>query len=304
MQSSDLLKSLLASRPVLVDGAWGTEFQKRGLEPGAYPDIWNLERPDDVFAVARTYVEAGSRVILTNTFGANRVALRQQGLDDRVDAINRAGVELSRRAAGNQAVVFASIGPTGKLLYMDEITEEELLDVYREQSASLAAAGADALILETLTDIEEAKIALRAAHETKLPIAVSMVFGSGPEKNRTMMGLSASDAARDLEDAGADIVGANCGQGIEGFARVCADMRSATQRPLWMKPNAGLPELVSGRTVYRMDADDFARHLAELVRLGADFVGGCCGTDPNTIRMAALALMEGGEAERGPTVLG
>ncbi len=304
MQSSDFLKSLLADRPVLLDGAWGTEFQKRGLEPGMYPDIWNLERPDDVFAVARSYVDAGSRVILTNTFGANRIVLRQQGLDDRVEAINRAGVELSRRAAGKQASIFASMGPTGKLLYMDEITEEELLDVYREQSASLAAAGADALILETLTDIEEAKIALRAALETKLPVAVSMVFGSGPDKNRTMMGLSASDAARELEDAGADIVGANCGQGIEGFARVCADMRSATQRPLWMKPNAGLPELLSGRTVYRMDTDEFARHLVELVRLGAVFVGGCCGTDPNTIHTAALALADSGRVENDPTALG
>ncbi len=279
-----IIEQLLAAGPVVTDGAWGTELQARGLESGECPDGWNLSRPERVEAVARAYVEAGSQVILTNTFRANRVAQAGTDLAGCLEAVNRAGVEISRRAAAGRAAVFASMGPSGKMLPAGEVTEEELRAAFSEQARALAAAGADALLLETMSDLEEARIALAAAKETGLPVVVSMVFDAGRKKDRTMMGNTPEQCAGELVEAGADLVGANCGCGVEGYVEIARRMHAATGRPLWIKANAGLPELVDGRPVYRMGAEEYAGFGPALVEAGARFIGGCCGTGPAFVR--------------------
>jgi methionine synthase I (cobalamin-dependent) len=282
-----LLARLLADGPILTDGAWGTQLQALGLSPGEMPDAWNLIHPERVEQVARSYVEAGSRVILTNTFGANRLRLAEAGLADRTAEINRLGAAISRQAAGDRATVFASIGPTGRLLMAGEVTGDELASAFAEQAEALAVGGAEALVVETMADPEEAALAVAAARATGLPVVGSMVYDSGRDRDRTLMGTTPEQAAERLAAAGADVIGANCGQGIEGFLSLCRRLRAATGLPLWMKANAGLPEMVDGRAVYRTTAAAFARHAPALVEAGASFVGGCCGTDPDFIRALA-----------------
>lgn len=280
----ELIRELVGRGPVVTDGSWGTQLQKRGLGQGENPDSWNLSHPDLVEAVAQQYVDAGSEVILTNTFGANRLILEKSDLADNVEAINVAGVEISRNAAGDRAHVFASIGPSGKLLITKETTGEELHSVFSDQARALSRAGADALVIETMMDIDEACIAAAAAKETGLPVIVNMVYDAGKDKDRTMMGNTLEQVVEALEKIGVDGIGANCGQGIEGFIPICKRLRAATDLPLWMKPNAGMPEMVGGETVFRTTADEFIQHVPELIRSGANFIGGCCGTDEVFIR--------------------
>lgn len=279
-----VLASLLAAGPVVTDGAWGTELQARGLASGDFPDAWNLTHPDRVLAVARAYVEAGSQVILTNTFGANRLRLAAHGLEEQVHEINRRGVEISREAARGRALVFASMGPTGKLLMTGETSPGELAGVFAEQAGALAAAGADALVIETMSDLGEALPAVAAAQATGLPVVACMVFDAGKDKDRTMMGATPEQVAAALDAAGADVIGANCGVGIEQYVPVCRRLKAATQRPIWIKANAGLPSLEGGRVVYHTTPEAFAEHVPSLIMSGADFLGGCCGTTPDFIR--------------------
>lgn len=275
-----ILEELLARGTVLTDGAWGTELQALGLGAGEVPDLWNLARPDLVERVARSYVEAGSDVILTNTFRANRLALGELCAKVSIDELNRAGVAISLRAAGGRARVFASIGPSGRMLITGQVTEAALAEAFAEQARALAAAGADGLVVETMTDLTEARLAVEAAVATGLPVVACMVFDSGKQRDRTMMGVSAPQAVEALAAAGAHVVGANCGIGVEQALPVCRAMRAATALPLWIKPNAGLPELSGGKTVYRTDAATFAGHVPDLVAAGADFLGACCGSTP------------------------
>ena len=284
------VKNLLEKRPVLIDGAWGTELQKQGLKPGESPEALNLEKPEIVEAVATAYVEAGSQIIITNTFGGNSFTLERHGLADRVEEVNRLGAEISKRAAGDRALVFASMGPSGKMLMMGDVTEEELFAAFANQATALAAGGADGLVIETMADLEEATVALKAAQTTGLPVCVSMVYDTGADLDRTMMGTTAEQATEVLTEAGADIIGSNCGQGIEGFVKLCARMKAATDLPVWIKGNAGLPEMVGGKTVYKTTAEDFATYAAPLLEAGADFIGGCCGTSPDFIRALKAAL--------------
>jgi methionine synthase I (cobalamin-dependent) len=284
------LQELIAKGPVLTDGAWGTELQKVGLTPGECPDYWSILHPDRVRAVAQSYVEAGSRVVLTWTFQANRVALAEHGLESRVAEMNAAGVRISREAAAGKALVFASMGPTGKLLSAEEIEESAVSAAYAEQAQALAGAGADALILETMSDIAEASVALAAARKTGLPVVVSFTFESGRNRDRTMTGVTPEQAAQRMTEEGAAAVGANCGVGIAEYVPICRRLRAATTLPVWIKANAGLPEMIEGRTEYRTGPEQFASHIPALVREGAGFVGGCCGTSPEFIRAAAGAL--------------
>jgi 5-methyltetrahydrofolate--homocysteine methyltransferase len=285
-----VIAQLLVGGPVLTDGAWGTQLQDRGLQAGECPDAWNLLYPERVEEVARAYVEAGSQVILTNTFRANRLALERYGLAERTADINRAGVEISRRAAAGKALVFASIGPSGRMLVAGEITEDELVATFREQARALAEAGADAIVVETMADLTEARLAVTAALETGLPVVASMVFDSGRNKDRTMMGVTPEQAARELSAVGAHVIGANCGQGIAGYVEICRRLHAATDRPIWIKPNAGLPEMVEGKAIYRVTPAEFASYVPALLEAGASFVGGCCGTTPDFIRAIASAL--------------
>ena len=279
-----LLEKLLARRPLITDGATGTQLQARGLEPGECPDSWNLSHAAVVEAVARGHVEAGSQIILTNTFRANRLALAGHGLADKVEEINRRGVQIARRAAAGQATVFGSMGPSGRMLMTGEVGEEELRSAFAEQARILAEAGVEGLAIETMTDLAEAKLALAAARQTGLLVVISMVFDSGKERDRTMMGVTPEQAAEELTAAGADVIGSNCGRTIQSFVPLCRRLRSATDRPIWIKPNAGLPEWVEEKLVYPTAPREFAGAVPALVEAGASFLGGCCGTTPEFIK--------------------
>lgn len=283
---NSILSQIIRSGPIVSDGAWGTQLQERGLAIGEVPDQWNLTHPNEVQEVARSYVEAGSQVILTNTFGANRIRLNDcdPSLGEQVDEINRAGVRISQEAAGSEVRVFASIGPTGKLLLADDVTPDLLHDIFSEQASSLAAEGADGIVIETMSDPEEAVIAIRAAKGTGLPVVGCMVFDSGADLDRTMMGTTPEQASEIMANAGADVIGANCGQGIAGFIPICKRLKLSTGLPIWMKANAGMPVWVDGAAVYRMTPKEFASHAHGLLAAGADFIGGCCGTSPEFIR--------------------
>ena len=278
-----MIETLLARGPVLTDGAWGTQLQHRGLPTGACPDEWNLSHPQRIKEVAAAYVAAGSDVILTNTFGANPFILARHDLADQVAEINAAGVRISREAAGPRAKVFATMGPSGVMLMMGDVSLEEVQAGFEAQARAMADAGADAIAIETMSDPEEAKLAVAAARSTGLPVVACMTFDSGADKHRTMMGTTPEQAAEALTSAGADVIGSNCGWGIEGFVPLCRRLRAATDRPIWIKANAGLPEVVDGKTVYTQTAAEFAAFVPELIDAGANFVGGCCGTTPEFI---------------------
>jgi 5-methyltetrahydrofolate--homocysteine methyltransferase len=282
--TNTLLQELLAHAPVLLDGALGTQLQARGLRAGECPDAWNLTQPQQVEEVARSYVEAGSEIILTNTFRANRLALAGYGLAKKLEEINRAGVEIARRVAVGRAHVFGSIGPSGKILIAGEVSEDDLSPAFAEQARTLAASGVEGIALETMTDLAEAKLAVAAARATGLPVVVSLVFDSGKGRDRTMMGATPEQAAAELTTAGADVIGANCGRGPESYVSMCRRLHAATARPIWIKPNAGLPEMIEGRAAYKISAEEFAGFLPALLQAGASFLGGCCGTGPEFIR--------------------
>ncbi len=314
------IAQLISAGPVTTDGAWGTQLQRLGLPVGACPDAWNITQPEKVEQVARAYVEAGSRVILTNTFGANRFVLARHGLDEQAAEIIRAGVENSLRAAkkrglapncagettaindparclspflqAEEAMVFASIGPSGVMLMMGQVSEDELKAAFAEQARAIADAGADGIVIETMSDPAEAALAVAAARETGLPVVACMTFDSGANRDRTMTGATPEQAAEALFAAGADTIGSNCGHGIADMVHVCRRLRAAVDRPIWIKANAGLPEMVEGETVYRQTPAEFASYVPQLVEAGASFIGGCCGTTPEFIRAVAEKLLD------------
>lgn len=277
-----ILESWVADGLLITDGAWGTELQARGLPSGTSPDSWNLTHPERVEDVARAYGEAGSQVILTNTFRANAIAMKDASAE-KLDAINRAGVAISRRGAPG-ARVFASIGPTGKILMSGEVTSDEVSAAFAAQSRSLAEAGADALLIETMSDIEEARLAVQAARKTELPVIASFAFDSGKNKDRTMMGATPEAVAAAMEEAGVSAVGANCGVGAERVVEICRRLHATTSLPVWIKPNAGLPTIDSSGLHYATTAEFFASHFTALRAAGASFVGACCGSTPEFIR--------------------
>jgi methionine synthase I (cobalamin-dependent) len=272
------------SNVVILDGAWGTELQARGLTAGDCPDEWNISHPDAVISVASAYANAGSRIILTNTFRSNRIALSDYGFADRVVQFNAEGVALSKTGAGGQAQVFGSVGPSGKVMAAGEVTADQLRAAFEEQIKAMADAKVDGIVIETMSDPEEAVIAVAAARETGLPVVASMAYDTGKKKDRTMTGATPERAAEMLAEAGADIVGANCGCGIELYVDICRRLHSATSKPIWIKANAGLPEVVGGKTRYTMTAGEFGHYAKALEEAGASYIGGCCGTNPDFIR--------------------
>lgn len=281
---NQLIEEWLSDGPLLIDGGWGTELQKLGLPVGQPPELWNQSEPRKVERVAASYIAAGSDIILTNTFGANPFLLARHNAEDWFEELNRLGVEISCRAASaapRRVLVFASIGPTGLLPMMagPEMIDR-LSEAFEKQAAAQAAGGANALVVETMSDPIEAATAVRAAKKTGLPVVACMTFGSGKKKDRTMMGTTPETAADLLLDAGADVLGSNCGQGIEGFLPICQRLRAVTDRPLWMKGNAGLPKMVDGQSVYDQTPEGFADAAMKLLDEGVMFLGGCCGTTP------------------------
>ena len=283
----------LARGDVLIsDGATGTYLQARGLEPGGCPEELNAGRPELVRGMAAAYFEAGSDMVLTNSFGGNRFMLKKYGYGDRVWELNRLAAEHARSAAPPGGYVVGSVGPSGEFLEpLGEVTETEMLEAFVEQVTALEAGGADAVVVETMTALEEATLALRAVKEnTNLTAMATMVFDKGPRGFFTMMGVTPARAAAELASAGADVVGSNCGNGIEGMLAVAQEMRRATDGHMLIHSNAGLPELRNGEVVYPEGPDWMAERFQALVEAGVSIVGGCCGTTPDHIRALSSRL--------------
>jgi 5-methyltetrahydrofolate--homocysteine methyltransferase len=287
---------ILSGKILISDGAWGTFLQQMGLQPGECPESWNLKFPDKVFEIAKSYIDAGSDMIETNSFGGNSFKLSHFGLQDQVIELNKAAAEISRKAAGPDRHVLGSIGPTGKLLIMGDVTYDELYNSFKEQAIALEAGGADALIIETMSDIEEAKAAVTACKEnTSCEVICTMTFEKSDEQLfHTMMGVTPADMVQSMIDAGADIIGANCGNGMENMIGITREIRKAHATiPILIHANAGSPVYQDGKTHFLETPEMTAGFVQQLIDSGANIVGGCCGTTPEHIRKIAQVVRNG-----------
>lgn len=287
MTKTSIREAVGSGRVLVSDGAWGTFLQKKGLQPGECPELWCIEKRPEVLDVARSYVEAGADMIESNSFGGSRFKLAHYGLAGRAQEINEAAAGISREAAGPSRWVIASIGPTGQMLVMGEVTEEDLYAAFKEQAMALAKGGADALCIETMSAIDEAALAIRAAREnTACEVICTFTFQRGVKgQYRTMMGVSPAKAAEAAIQAGAHVIGPNCGNGMEHMIEIVKEMRApAGDTPILVHANAGLPQSLSGVDVFPESPEEMAARVKAIVDAGANIVGGCCGTTPAHIR--------------------
>ena len=278
-----IIDQIKAGKVLVSDGAWGTFLHAKGLKAGECPELWNITHADDVLDIAKGYIEAGSDMIETNSFGGSRFKLEKYGLGDKVFELNKAASEISRNAAGPDKYVLGSIGPTGKILMMGDVTLEELYEAFKEQAMALEAGGADAIIIETMTDLEEAIQAIKASKEnTKCEVFCTMTFDKTVNNDfRSMMGVSPTDMVNQIIDAGADLIGANCGNGIKDMVSIVKEIReNNSEIPVLIHANAGMPIYQDGDTVFPETPDEMASVTEELLSAGANIVGGCCGTTP------------------------
>lgn len=286
MAKNPLLK--LPSEVLIFDGAMGTMLQSRGLGPGDCPEEWNFSHPEVVQDIHRGYFEAGSEVVETNSFGGSRFKLERFGLGHMVRELNQRAAELAREVCPEGCWVAGSVGPTGELLQpWGNKPLEEVYQAFCEQIAALAAGGVDLICVETMSDLQEAQAAVRAARQvTDLPVVATMTFNLGRRGFYTVMGVDPATAIKGLLETGADAVGANCGNGIEEMIPLIEEMRRETEAWLIAQPNAGTPELVEGKTVFTQGPQEMAKRVPDLLAAGANIIGGCCGTTPE--HMAAI----------------
>jgi methionine synthase I (cobalamin-dependent) len=270
--------------PVLADGAMGTMLFAEGLQFGDPPEVWNLTHPDVVRRIHRGYLDAGSQILMTNTFGGNRLRLGLHGHEGRVADLNRTAAILLRSevdAAGGQALVAGDIGPSGEIMApIGTLEAAEAVEVFAEQAAALVAGGVDLVWIETMSDLAEMKAAIDGVRQVApdIPLVTTMTFDT---RGHTMMGVSPERAVKALLDWGSDAIGGNCGNGPDELIPVIEKMRAvAPHARLVAKSNAGMPELVDMRAVYRSDPAEFAAQVARMRQAGATIVGGCCGTTP------------------------
>ena len=275
---------LLEHRSVLVaDGATGTNYQAMGLPPGTAPEEWLFDASEHVVTLHRAFVDAGSDLILTDTFGATPLRLQHTPLAGRVRDVNVRAVELAREAAGGRALVAGSMGPTGHLFEpLGPLTRGECVDNYQQQAAALAEGGADLLVLETFFALDEALAAVEGTRRSSdLPLVVSFSFDQG---TRTMMGLSPADVAEAFVPLEVAAIGANCGKSLESADVVAAELLDkAGATPVWLKPNAGVPKIVGDAVVYEAGPETLAAHARRYAEQGARVVGGCCGSTPEHV---------------------
>ena len=275
------------------DGAWGTFLYKKGLKPGECPEKWCLDRFEDVKDIAKSYIDAGADMVETNSFGGTCYKLEHFGLQDKVSEINEAAARASREAAGPDKWVIASIGPTGKMLVTEEVTEEELYEAFKVQAIALEKGGANAICIETMSDIGEATLAIKAVKEnTKCEAIATFTFERTVRGDyRTMMGVSPVDAAKAAVEAGADIIGANCGNGMERMIEIVKEIREvAPTTPILVHANAGLPTNIDGVDVFPESPEDMVAYVDAILDAGANIIGGCCGTTPAHIKAIKKAV--------------
>lgn len=281
----------------IFDGAMGTMLQNAGLAVGACPEAMNLEAPDVVTSIHRQYIEHGATIIETNTFGANRIKLTHYGLQNQVSIICQKAVDAAKAACRPETRIAGSIGPTGKLLHpLGDLSFDEAYDVFCEQIRALDAAGVDLLLIETIIDIQEMRAALLAAKDSSSkPVICQLSFGAD---GRTVTGTDPETAAILLTAMGADVLGANCSLGPEQLLPVVEKLARATHLPLSVQPNAGMPHLVNGETIFPMSPEEMAHWAPKLVAAGASYLGGCCGTTPAHIRALSQAAASLSPVER------
>jgi 5-methyltetrahydrofolate--homocysteine methyltransferase len=291
------MKSLLAEirkgKPLISDGAWGTFLQAGGLQPGECPELWNISHRSDVLAIAKSYIHAGADMILTNSFGGSPLKLKHYGLQDCTFELNEAAGAISREAAGAEKFVLGSVGPTGAILMMGDVSEQELFDGFFLQAQALKKGGVDAICVETMSAIDEAGIAVRAAKEaTGLEVICTFTFEkTASGEFRTMMGVSPTEMVQTMKEAGATVIGTNCGNGFEQMIGIVKEMRSVdTQIPILVHANAGKPMMHDGVVSYPDTPEMMAGTLHRLIAEGANIIGGCCGTAPSHIRALAEAV--------------
>jgi 5-methyltetrahydrofolate--homocysteine methyltransferase len=273
----------------LADGAMGTMLQTMGLKPGESPDSWAIRNPEAILTVHRSYVEAGAEMLTSCTFGANRIKLSHYGLEKEVFALNAAAVKIARKAGGDRARVGGNLGPTGKLIRpLGELSFDAVFDVYAEQVTALTEAGVDYFIIQTMIDIQEMRAALLAAKQYgRAPVICQMTFEAS---GRTVTGTDPATAAVTLESLGADMIGANCSLGPDQLLPVIEKMVAATSLPVTLRPNAGMPVLQDGRTIFPLSPEQFAAWVPRIVEAGVTAIGGCCGTTPAHIAAVRDAL--------------
>jgi len=282
-----LLDRLRDGETLVADGAMGTMLLQRGLAPGGCPEALNLSRPEVLEEIAGLYLEAGADLVQTNTFGGSPAKLAQYELEGQAREINHGAVAAVRRAVGDRAHVCGSCGPSGRILKPYGDTAPELLyDSFRLQMEALIGAGVDCVCVETMVDLTEAALAIKAAKNVSptVPVLATMTFDPTPKGYFTIMGTSVARAAAGLKEAGADVIGSNCGNGIERMVEIAREFRRCSDTSLVIQSNAGLPELKDGQPVYGESPTFMADQARELVAAGVNIIGGCCGTTPAHIR--------------------
>jgi 5-methyltetrahydrofolate--homocysteine methyltransferase len=287
IRKKGLLERLAGGETLIADGAMGTFLMAQGLEPGAPPEEWNVAHPQRIADVHRAYIDAGSRIVLTNTFGGSRIKLKRAGMSERAGEFNRAGANLARAAAAGRAFVAGDIGPSGEMMEpMGSLSFAAAVEAFAEQARALAESGVDLLWVETMMDLEEARAAVTGAKRASdLPVFCSMTFGPS---GRTIMGTGARQALEALRPLGLAAFGANCGEGLDVMDEVLDQLRGVAPALPWIaKPNAGLPRMIGDKAVYDVGPEQFAERVGALVARGAQVVGGCCGSSPDFI--AAIA---------------
>jgi 5-methyltetrahydrofolate--homocysteine methyltransferase len=290
---SSLLEALKDKSILVSDGAWGTFLHQRGLQPGECPELWNSTHRDDVFAIAKSYIDAGADIILTNSFGGSPYKLEHYGLQDRTVELNEAAAAISREAAGADHLVLGSIGPTGVMLMMGEVSEEALYKGFCIQAKALKKGGVDAICVETMSALDEACLAIRASREsTGLEVVCTFTFDKTMSGEfRTMMGVSPADMVQAVKEAGASVIGTNCGNGFDQMIDIVKEIRTIDPlTPILVHANAGKPVFQDGATVFPETPEMMAAKVQDLIKSGANIIGGCCGTTPVHIQKLVHAI--------------
>lgn len=283
----NILDRLKRGDVIVGDGAFGTMLMQRGLKQGDPPETINLAAPQILEEISALYLEAGAEIVTTNSFGGSSLRLQHFSLENDMERINRAAVEAARRAVGDRAYVSGSVGPTAKMLKpFGDTDPEEIFESFRAQIGVLISSGIDIVCIETMTDVAEAELAVKAARaiSTEIPVMATVTFDKSAKGFRTLMGTSIRETAERLAAAGADIVGSNCGNGSEIMLQIAREYMQYSALPVAIQSNAGLPVQSNEKLVYPETPEFAAEKAAEMVKLGVRIIGGCCGTGPEHIR--------------------
>lgn len=283
----DLLSEIKSGKVLVADGAMGTMLMERGLKPGAAPESFNLTNIPVLEEIAQQYLKAGADIIQTNTFGGSSLKLSMYALDSKAEEINTNAVRAVKKVVGDHACVSGSCGPTAKMLKpYGDVEPDDVYRSFEQQMNALISAGVDVICVETMIDIHEATLAVKAAKAVSsvIPVMATMTFDATPKGFYTVMGTDIEAAAQGLEDAGADVIGSNCGNGIENMVKIAQEFKRCTRLPLIIQSNAGIPQMKGTEAVYAETPAFMAEKAKELIAIGVSVIGGCCGTTPAHIK--------------------